>query len=146
MKLQNAAALAIVAVGAASLVQRERHQQQQNQVAVTQNQLEWLRHLTTHPDFAQLWKPEDLTVDEYIKLMHVNGLLCALSLRHRLGVLRGRPLRHCANWVMKHEYGRKYWERFGSYRVEEADVDGTAIAFNDAMSAAYDHERPCTTS
>ncbi|MEU2969080.1 DUF6082 family protein [Streptomyces ardesiacus] len=146
MKLQNAAALALVAVGAASLVQRERHQQQRNQVAVTRNQLEWLRHVTTHPDFAQLWKPEDMTVDEYIKLMHVNGLLCALSLRHRLGVLRGRSLRHCADWFMKHEYGRRYWETFGSFRVEEADVDGTANDFNDSMIAAYDRQRPRTTS
>ncbi|MEU9355021.1 DUF6082 family protein [Streptomyces griseoloalbus] len=137
MKLQNTAALALVAVGAASLVQRERHHRQKNEVAVMRNQLEWLRHLTTHPDFAQLWAPKDLTAEEYIKLLHVNQQICALSLQHKLGLLRGRRLRFCADAVMKTEYGRRYWERFGSFREAEADGDRLATDFTDAMHDAY---------
>jgi hypothetical protein len=137
MKLRNAAAVAVVALGAVHLVQRERHHRQQNEVAVMGMQLDWLTHLTTHPELAKLWAPEDLTVEEYIPLLHANQQLCALSLRHKLGLLRGRRLRVVAEAVMQREHCRRYWERFGSFRDAEADVDGLDIAFNEAMHTAY---------
>ncbi|MDQ0491323.1 DUF6082 family protein [Streptomyces cellulosae] len=137
MKLQNVAALALVAVGAAHLGQKERHQRQQHEVAAMRNQLEWLRHLTTHRDAAQLWAPEDMPVEEYIRLLHVNYQLCMLSLKHRLGLLRGRPLRYCADEVMRRPDGRRYWERLGGIREAEADGDTREIEFTDVMHAAY---------
>ena len=133
----NAAALALVAVGTAHLVQRERHHRQHNEVAAMHNQLEWLRHLATNPDAAQLWAPEGMPVDEYIRLLNVNHQMCMLSLKHRLGLLRGRPLRYCAAEVMRREAGRRYWENFGAIREAEADGDGCETEFTDAMHDAY---------
>jgi hypothetical protein len=137
MKLQNAAVAAGVVLGAAYLVQRERHQWQQNEAAVMRNQLDWLTHLTTHPEFAQVWAPKDMPVEEYIKLLHVNQQICALALRHKLGLLRGRRLRFCADAVMERDLGRRYWERFGSFREAEADGNGLESDFTDVMHAAY---------
>lgn len=137
MKLHHPTALAVAAVGTAHLVLRERHHWQQNEIAATRNQLDWLTHLTTHPEFAQIWAPKDMAVEEYIKLLHVNQQICALSLRHRLGLLRGRRLRFCADEVMKREYGLKYWAAYGSLREAESDGDGLAGDFTDVMHAAY---------
>ncbi|MFE5754685.1 DUF6082 family protein [Streptomyces massasporeus] len=137
MKLHNAAAVAVVALGAVHLAQRERHQRQQNEVAVMGMQLDWLTHLTTQPEFARLWAPEDIPVEEYIQLLHANQQICALSLRHNLGLLRGRRLRFVADAVMKREHSRRYWERFGSCRDAEADGDVLDIAFTEVMHTAY---------
>jgi hypothetical protein len=135
--LHHTTAFAVAAVGTAHLVLRERRHWQQNEIAVMCNQLDWLTHLTTHPEFAQLWAPKDMPVEEYIKLLHVNQQICALSLRHKLGLLRGRRLRFCADEVMKREYGRKYWETYGSLREAESDGDGLAGDFTAVMHAAY---------
>ncbi|MGW4955431.1 DUF6082 family protein [Streptomyces parvulus] len=137
MKLHIATALAMTTVGAAHLVLRERQHWQRNEIAVTRNQLDWLTHLTTHPELAVLWKPADLAVEEYIKLLHVNQQICQLSLRHRLGLLRGRRLRFCADEVMRREYGQRYWARYGSLREAESDGDGLAGDFTGVMNAAY---------
>ncbi|MFD5445981.1 spore coat protein [Streptomyces tendae] len=136
MTLQNGAALALVAVGAAGLVHRERHNWQHNEAAVMGDQLAWLTHLTTHPDFAQFWKPKDLEVEESIELLHVNQQICALLLRHRLGLSRGRRLCFCAGAVVKSECGRTYGERFGSFCEAEADGDRPAGGFTDTMHDA----------
>lgn len=137
MRLQNAAALALVAVGAAHLAQRERHQRQHNEVAAMRNQLEWLRHLASHPEAAQVWAPEGMPVEEYIKLLHVNHQMCTLSLKHRLGLLRGRPLRYCADEVMRRAHGRRYWENFGPVREAEGDENPLDIEFTGVMHDAY---------
>jgi hypothetical protein len=137
MKAQNAVLLALVALGAAHLVQRERHQWQQNEATVMRNQLDWLTHLTTHPELAELWAPEDLPAGEYTKLLHANQQICALSLRHKLGLLRGRRLRFAADWVMEREHCRRYWERFGAFREAEADGDGLLDDFTTVMHDAY---------
>ncbi|MDV6291302.1 hypothetical protein R2F25_38475 [Streptomyces sp. UP1A-1] len=46
-------------------------------------------------------------------------------------------LRFCADAVMKSEYSRRYWERFGSFREAEADGDRLGTAFTDCMHDAY---------
>ena len=133
MKLQNAALLSLVVLGAVHLVQRERHQWQQNETAVMRNQLDWL----THPEHAELWAPEDVPVEEYTRLLHPNQHICALSLRHKLGLLRGRRLRFAADWIMEREHCRRYWEKFGALREAEADGDGLLDEFTTVMNDAY---------
>ncbi|MEU8911766.1 DUF6082 family protein [Streptomyces nigrescens] len=137
MKITNAAVLAAAAVGALHLVQRERHQQQQNEVAVARVQLDRLTHLTAHPDLAALWAPPGMDAEEYVKLLDANHQICALSLRHKLGITRGKQLRFVAEKVMEREIGRRYWKRFGSFRAEEATGDKPAEEFTEAMEDAY---------
>ncbi|MFF0698569.1 spore coat protein [Streptomyces tendae] len=89
-------------------------------------QLAWLTYLTTHPGFAQFWRPKDLEVEESIELLHVNQQICALLLWHRLGLFRGRRLCCGADVVVKSECGRAYGERFGSFC--EAEAGGVRLA------------------
>ncbi|MEV5338335.1 DUF6082 family protein [Streptomyces sp. NPDC052676] len=131
------AALILAAMGAAHLVQKHLHQRQQNEVAVARIQNDWLTHLTTHPDFAQLWAPKDMDVKEYVQLLHANQQICALSLRHQLGLIRGSRLRFIAKAVMEKEIGRRYWAKFGSFREEEAAGDKLAERFTAALHDAY---------
>ncbi|MGV9894165.1 DUF6082 family protein [Streptomyces tendae] len=135
MTLENGAALALVA-GAAGLVYRERRHWQHNEAAVMGDQLAWLTYLTTHPDFAQFWRRKGLEVEESIELLHVNRRICALVLRHRLGLFRGRRLRCCAGVVVKSECGRACPERFGSFLEAEADGDRPAGGFTGTMHDA----------
>ncbi|CAL9360102.1 hypothetical protein SUDANB105_00646 [Streptomyces sp. enrichment culture] len=136
MKTSNAV-LVLAAVGIAHTVQRQRHQRQKNEVAVTRIQNDWLTHLTTHPDFAKLWAPDGMDVEEYVKHLHANQQICALSLRHRLGLIRGSRLRFIAKAVMEREVGRSYWQKFGSFREEEAAGDKLAERFIAALHDAY---------
>lgn len=131
------AILTLAAVGVAHLVQRERHQRQNNDVAAARIHQEWLTHLTTHPEFAKLWVPQDLQVEEYIELLSGNQQVAALSLRHRLGLLRGARLRVVAEEVMDREIARRYWARFGNFREREAAGHRTEERFNAAMQDAY---------
>lgn len=126
MKTSQTAVLVLAAVGAVQIVQRERHQWQQNEVAVARIQNDWLTHLTTHPDLAKLWAPQDMDVEEYVQLLHANQHICALSLRHRLGPARGSRLRFFAQAVMEREIVRRHWARFGSFREQEAAGGATS--------------------
>ncbi|WP_433860172.1 DUF6082 family protein [Streptomyces kronopolitis] len=137
MKLSTTAIFAVAAVGALRLVQRERHQRQLNEVAVAQIQINRLTHLTSHPELAASWAPTGMDTKEYVKILDANQQLCALSLRHKLGITTGRRLRFVAEWIMDHEVGRRYWERFGSLRAEETMDDSDAAEFNEAMNDAY---------
>ncbi|MGG7574123.1 DUF6082 family protein [Streptomyces sirii] len=137
MKLSTTAIFAVAAVGALHLLQRERHQRQLNEVAVAQIQISRLTHLTSNPDLAASWAPAGMDAKEYVKILDANQQLCALSLRHKLGITRGRRLRFTAEWIMKHEIGRRYWEKFGSLRAEEAMDDSDAEEFTEVMNDAY---------
>ncbi|MEU9120576.1 DUF6082 family protein [Streptomyces sp. NPDC048506] len=137
MKITNAAILAVAAVGALHLAQRERHQRQQNEVAVARIQVDRLTHLAAHPDLAALWAPPGMDAEEYVKLLDANHQICALSLRHKLGITRGEQLRFVAEKVMEREVGRRYWKRFGSFRAEEAAGDKPSEEFTEALQDAY---------
>lgn len=136
MKTEHAI-LFLAAVGVVQIVQRERHQRQNNMVACARIHQDWLTHLTTHPEHAKLWLPQDLEVEEYIELLTGNQQMAALSLRHRLGIIRGARLRFVAKAVMDREIGRRYWARFGAFREEEGAGDRIEERFNAAMRDAY---------
>ncbi|MFG2141859.1 DUF6082 family protein [Streptomyces sp. NPDC048650] len=137
MKFKYVAVAALAAVGAVQIVQRERHQRQRNEVTVAHIQLNRLTHLTAHPDLAALWAPPGVGTEEYVKLLDANHQICALSLRHKLGITRGKQLRFVAEKVMEREIGRRYWKRFGSFRAEEAAGDKPSEEFTEAMHDAY---------
>lgn len=97
---QAAAFLALAAVGAAHLVQRELHQRQNNHIALAGRQDEWLTDMTTHPELAEPWVPEGMEVQEYVRLLGANRRICTLSLWHRQGLARGQKLRLLADVLM----------------------------------------------
>ncbi|MFG3199831.1 DUF6082 family protein [Streptomyces sp. NPDC048208] len=138
MKTSAGLLLATLGIGA-HLLQRERHQRQHNAARLARNQLDWLTYLTTHPELAEQWKPEDLGVEEYVQLLNANKMLCALSLRHRLGFATGDALRFYADDFMSRESGRRYWRRFGALREKEvqSNHDPYGLRFNRAMNVAY---------
>ncbi|CAL9326608.1 DUF6082 family protein [Streptomyces sp. SudanB91_2054] len=135
MKVSHAL-LALAAVGAAQLVQNERHQRQQNHVALARIHQDYLTRLTSEPELAKLWVPDDLEVEEYMKLLHCNQQMSALSLRNRLGLMGKGQLRFYASYMMDREIGRRYWDRFGSGREEEG-ADRADRRFNAAMRDAH---------
>lgn len=136
MKTSNALLL-LAAVGAIRIVQSERHQRQQNQVAVTELHHARLTHLISHPHLAQDWAPEGMTEEEFARLLSENAQLVSLSLRHRLGLLRGRQLRFVADAFMARPAGRLYWRHFGPFRTQEADGDRCSERFTAALEDAY---------
>ncbi|MFE6738597.1 hypothetical protein [Streptomyces tubercidicus] len=79
----------------------------------------------------------DMAVDKFVKLLDVSHQLCAISLRHKLGITRGRAPRFVAEWPLKHEVGRQYWEEFGKLRAEEASGDAELEEFTVAMGGAF---------
>ncbi|MER7986468.1 DUF6082 family protein [Streptomyces noursei] len=131
------ALLLLAAIGAVRIVQSERHQRQQNQVAVTELHHGRLTHLISHPHLAQDWAPEGMTMEEFARLLSENAQLVALSLRHRLGLLRGSQLRFVADAFMERPTGRLYWKHFGDFRAQEAVGDSCARRFTRALQDAY---------
>ncbi|MFG2153200.1 DUF6082 family protein [[Kitasatospora] papulosa] len=132
----TAVSLATAVVGAARLRQHARHQAERNEATVARNQLDWLAQLSTNPDLAKLWTPEDMDVQEYMQLLKANQLICALSLRDRLGFIRDGQLPFFASMVMTSDVCRRYWARFGDFRAQEAEGDERAEHFTRAMEAA----------
>ena len=134
---QTAAFLALAAVGAAQLVQRELHQRQNNHIALAGRQDEWLTDMTTHPELAKPWVPEGVEVEEYVRLLGANRQICTLSLWHRLGLARGQKLRLLADMLMGSDAVRTYWTHFGGLRAEEAAADRIQQRFNAVMHDAF---------
>ncbi|MEV8424529.1 DUF6082 family protein [Streptomyces niveus] len=140
-----AVSLATAVAGAARLRQDARHQAERNEATVARNQLDWLAQMSTNPDLAKLWAPEDMDVKEYMELLNANQLICTLSLRDRLGFVRDGQLPFFASMVMNSDICRRYWARFGDLRAQEAEGDERAEQFTDALNRAaqaYSHEHP----
>jgi hypothetical protein len=140
-----AVSLTTAVLGAARLRQDARHQAERNEAIVTRNQLDWLAQVSTNPDLAKLWAPKDMDVEEYMQLLAANQQICALSLRNRLGFVRDEQLSFFAAMVMKSDVCRRYWSRFGDLRAEEAEGDGRAEHFTEALSQAartYQESQP----
>ncbi|MFC9131909.1 DUF6082 family protein [Streptomyces sp. NPDC057099] len=152
MKLTTAVLIAGAAVSlttalasAARLGQSARHQAEQNDAIVTRNQLDWLDRLSTNPDLAKLWAPEDMDVEEYMQLLNANQLLCALGRRDRLGFVRDGQLPLYASLVMSSDVCRRYWDRFGILRAQETQGDERAKRFTEVLDQAaksHQKERP----
>ncbi|MGA5191576.1 DUF6082 family protein [Streptomyces griseoincarnatus] len=134
--------LTTAVVGAARLRQDARHQAERNEVAVARNQLDWLTQMSTNPDLAKLWTPEDIEVEEYMQLLHANQQICTLSLRDRLGFVRHGQLPLYASMLMTSDVCRRYWARFGDLRAQEAEGDERAEHFTEVLDrAAKTHSR-----
>ncbi|MFI2258935.1 DUF6082 family protein [Streptomyces tubercidicus] len=146
MKLTTAVLLAgaaVAGVGAARLVQEKRHQQARSEIALAQNQINWLTQVATNYDLAKLWKPATVkNVEEYMQMMHANQQLCIFGLRDRLGFVSQEKLHFYADWVMNREVCQKYWKTFGTLRADAAAGDKRAERFTEALdSAARAHEQ-----
>jgi hypothetical protein len=138
-----AVSLATAVVEAARLRQDARHQAERNEATVARNQLDWLTQMSTNPDLAKLWAPEDMDVEEYMQLLNANQLICALSLRDRLGFVRDGHLPFFASVVMNSDVCRRYWARFGDLRAQEAEGDERAEHFTRVLDqAAKAHQDP----
>jgi hypothetical protein len=131
-----AASLATAVVGVARLRQDARHQADRNEAVVARNQLDWLTQMSTNPDFAKLWTPDDMSVEEYMQLLKANQLICILSLRDRLGFVRDKQLPFYASLLMSSEVCRKYWAKFGDLRAQEAEGDKRAERFTEVLTQA----------
>ncbi|MCZ0973722.1 DUF6082 family protein [Streptomyces albulus] len=131
------ALLVLAAVGAVHVAQRERHQNQRSQVAVTQLHHSRIAQLVANPDLAQDWAPKGMDSGQFAQLLSENQQMVVLSLRHRLGLLRGRRLRFVANKIMERESGRRYWKHFGADRAQEAEGNPCAQRFTEAMQTAF---------
>lgn len=137
-----ALSLSTVVVGAARLRQDARHQAERNEALLAGNQLDWLSRVSTNADLAELWKPEDMKAGEYMQLMSANRLICALSLRHCLGRVRDGQLAFYAAMVMSSDVCRRYWQRFGDLRAQEAEGDERAEYFTRVLEqAAKNHSQ-----
>ncbi|MGW2917699.1 DUF6082 family protein [Streptomyces angustmyceticus] len=136
MKGKYAAILGLIAVGAVQIAQKERHHRQRTEIAVASIHQDWLTHLTTHPDLAELWAPKDLAPEQYVTLLNANQQIAGLQLRHRLGLVRGARLRFLAEYLMGREHCQQYWERFGGFRAQEALGDKPGEQFHEVMDDA----------
>jgi hypothetical protein len=135
-----AVSLTTAVVGAVRLRQDARHQAERNEAVVARNQLDWLGQMSTNPDLAVLWTPEDMDVKEYMQLLKANQLICILSLRDRLGFVRDGQLPFYAAKLMESDVCRRYWKRFGGLRAEEAEGDERAEHFTQLLDhAAKNH-------
>jgi hypothetical protein len=123
-------------VGAARLRQDARHQAERHEALLAGNQLDWLNRVSTNGDLTELWKPEDMKAGEYMQLMSANRLICALSLRHCLGRVRDGQLPFYAAMVMSSDVCRRYWQRFGELRAQEAEGDERAEHFTRVLDQA----------
>ncbi|WP_371665857.1 DUF6082 family protein [Streptomyces sp. NBC_01241] len=140
-----AVSLAIAVVGTARLRQDARHQAERNEALLAGNQIDWLSQMSTSPDLAEIWKPEGMETEEYMRLMSTNRLLCMFSLRDRLGFVPKGRLPFFAAWIMKSEVSRRYWKHFGDLRAQEAEGDKRAEHFTrmlDQAAQAHLHEHP----
>ncbi|MEW2620951.1 DUF6082 family protein [Streptomyces sp. NPDC048106] len=131
-----AVSLTTAVVGAARLRQDAQHQTERNEAAVTRNQLDWLAQVSTNADLAKLWAPADINVEEYMQLLNANQLICALSLRDRLGFVREGQLPFYASLIMSSDVCRRYWHRFGDLRAREAEGDERAEHFTRLLDQA----------
>ncbi|GJF21012.1 DUF6082 family protein [Streptomyces sp. HO565] len=131
-----ALSLTTAVVGAARLRQNARHQAERHEALLAGNQLDWLNRVSTNADLAELWKPEDMKAEEYMQLMSANRLICALSLRHCLGRVRDGQLPFYAEMVMSSDVCRRYWQRFGDLRAQEAEGDKQAEHFTRVLDQA----------
>ncbi|MEV3933559.1 DUF6082 family protein [Streptomyces sp. NPDC049944] len=135
----TAVSLATIVVGAARLRQDARHQAERNEALLAGNQLAWLAQVSTNHDLAEIWKPEDMETEEYMRLMSANRLLCMLSLRDRLGFVPKGHLPFHAEWIMKSDVSRRYWKHFGDLRAQEAEGDERAEHFTRVLSHAAEN-------
>ncbi|MGC5039939.1 DUF6082 family protein [Streptomyces sp. DT190] len=131
-----ALSLTTAVVGAARFRQDARHQAERNDAVLARNQLDWLAQMSTNPDVAKLWTPEDMDVEEYMQLLNANQLICMLSLRDRLGFVRAGHLPWYASKLMESDVCRRYWNRFGDLRAEEAEGDERAEHFTRVLDQA----------
>jgi hypothetical protein len=131
-----AVSLTTAVVGAARLRQDARHQVERNEAVVARNQLDWLAQMSTNPDLAKLWAPEDMGVEEYMQLLKANQLICTLSLRDRLGFVRAGHLPWYAAKLMESDVCRRYWARFGDLRAQEAEGNERAEHFTRVLDQA----------
>lgn len=138
-----ALSLTCAVVGAARLRQGARHQAERNDAVLARNQLDWLAQMSTAPDLAQHWAPEGMDVEEYMQLLKANRLICMLSLRDRLGFVRAGHLPWYAAKLMESDICRRYWNRFGDLRAQEAEGDERAEHFTRVLEkAAKNHPLP----
>ncbi|MEU3500471.1 DUF6082 family protein [Streptomyces hundungensis] len=138
-----AVSLTVAGVASARLKQDARHQAERNETILAGNQLDWLAQTSTNPSLAEVWKPEDMQAEEYMKIMSVNRLICMLSLRHRLGFVPSGQLSTYAGYIMKNEVSRRYWERYGNLRAQEAEGNPRAEHFTRVLDQAakdYAHQ------
>ncbi|PTH90503.1 peptide transporter permease SapC [Streptomyces sp. A244] len=131
-----ALSLTTAVVGAARFKQDARHQAERNDAVLARNQLDWLAQVSTNPDLAKLWTPEEMDVEEYMQLLNANQLICMLSLRDRLGFVPAGHLPWYASKLMESDVCRRYWNRFGDLRAEEAEGDERAEHFTRVLDQA----------
>ncbi|MGW9398154.1 DUF6082 family protein [Streptomyces sp. NPDC055642] len=131
-----AVSLTAALVGAARLRQDTRHQAERNEAVLARNQLDWLAQMSTNPKLAKLWTPEGTDVEEYMGLLKANQLICMLSLRDRLGFVRTGHLPWYAAKLMEVDVCRRYWQRFGDLRAQEAEGDERAEHFTQVLDQA----------
>ncbi|MFF8676201.1 DUF6082 family protein [Streptomyces sp. NPDC015242] len=131
-----AVSLTTAVVATARLRQDARHQAERNDAVLTQNQLGWLAHMSTNPDIAKLWTPQDMDVEEYMQLLKANQLICMLSLRDRLGFVPAGHLPWYAAQLMDSDVCRRYWARFGDLRAQEAEGNERAEHFTRVLAQA----------
>ncbi|MFI8169778.1 DUF6082 family protein [Streptomyces sp. NPDC085931] len=131
-----AVSLTTAVVATARLRQEARHQAERNDAVLTQNQLGWLAHMSTNPDIAKLWTPQDMDVEEYMQLLKANQLICMLSLRDRLGFVPAGHLPWYAAQLMDSDVCRRYWARFGDLRAQEAEGNERAEHFTRVLAQA----------
>ncbi|MER7933011.1 MULTISPECIES: DUF6082 family protein [unclassified Streptomyces] len=131
-----AVSLSTAVVGVARLRQDAQHQAERNEAVLARNQIDWLAQTSTNPDLAKLWKPENVDVEEYMELLSANQLICMLSLRDRLGAVRDGHLPFFAWMIMRSDVCRRYWDRFGDLRAQEAEGDARAEHFTRVLDQA----------
>ncbi|MEQ4608270.1 DUF6082 family protein [Streptomyces cavourensis] len=142
MKFDTAAALlagaAVTGIGVARLRQEAKHQRERVDIALARNQLDWLEKVSTDPAVAATWAPAGMGAEKYMGLMSANHMICSLSLRDRLGLVSKHQLHLYASTIMRNETARRYWDRFGNLRIQEALGDPQAERLNDALEKAAD--------
>ncbi|MGW6536134.1 DUF6082 family protein [Streptomyces sp. NPDC055051] len=142
MRIGTAAVLlasaAVAGVGVARLRQEAKHQRERVDIALTRNQLDWLEKVSTDPAVAATWAPAGVEAGEYMGLMSANHMICSLSLRDRLGRVSRHQLHLYASMIMRNETARRYWERFGRLRAQEAVGDPQAERLHDTLARASD--------
>ncbi|MFE2075166.1 DUF6082 family protein [Streptomyces misionensis] len=132
-------ALAIAAVGAAHLVQRDRHHKENKRLRIAQWHDRRVGELAENPAALGEMYTEITDLSEKATILRQNQWLCMWSAMFRLGYINENHLRENAKRFMQDKAGRLYWSVGGEHRMKTAQ-DAHDIKFTQVMDEAYQAE------
>jgi hypothetical protein len=141
------AVLVASATGALAIWFAERRHRQRIALDAADIHQRLLADIAADPQHRAIWAIDALSDEEHKYLLCCNRQISFLSIKYRLGLLHKAGLRVQARALMKREPFRAYWQRFATFRDEEAGdrVDRSFNSvFDDEYTAMAESHEPIT--